>query len=503
MMRRILSVVILLSIFLAAGPAAGQASNWTAWLYASEQGRMFLVDEGGRLLEDFVLPSLVGYTRYAGSAAVSHNGALIAYTVYNPDTQGSQLMVYDTVTDRVIVTLDLGAMFFDTIDLLPESQLFNPFDTALAYGYNLFDQGWQVVVIDLLSGTVTFRLSSSDATIQALQIDSFLTPVIQHYSAAEVSITMIAGGTEGGIAHNGYRWNLLNNLVIPESTYPTPAVSTFEPTGETIMAVFDERLPNRINTLEVPFQWNALHVYDPAQGTRTPFFGSESWTLEAPVFIQGGERILVNAFDFETQVNLWTVIERDGTVAGFVPIQPNHLGGIRGVSDGFVYVSAESGESILYHSITRDVFNTGRPIWSAPAGSTALILWAKDLRDAEADQTLFTPWRQLAAPIFSADAFISPSDVPTPTPFVNSRVLTIGGTAVITTTEGDRLRVRSGPGIAFAIVAEATPGTRVVILEGPRSADGLTWWRLRLPDGAEGWAVESADGIQTLVPSGG
>jgi hypothetical protein len=35
-------------------------------------------------------------------------------------------------------------------------------------------------------------------------------------------------------------------------------------------------------------------------------------------------------------------------------------------------------------------------------------------------------------------------------------------------------------------------GTRLLILEGPREADGLRWWRLQdRADGAEGWAAET------------
>ena len=78
--------------------------------------------------------------------------------------------------------------------------------------------------------------------------------------------------------------------------------------------------------------------------------------------------------------------------------------------------------------------------------------------------------------------------------------LTIGGTAMINTTEGDPLNVRSGPGIDFGIVAKVPSGTLVTILEGPRDANGYTWWRIRLPGSQEGWAVESADGVRTLLP---
>ncbi|NOG51609.1 MAG: hypothetical protein HND48_20920 [Chloroflexi bacterium] len=38
------------------------------------------------------------------------------------------------------------------------------------------------------------------------------------------------------------------------------------------------------------------------------------------------------------------------------------------------------------------------------------------------------------------------------------------------------------------------------MLNGPRDADGFTWWEIRLADGRQGWAVEAADGRRTLLP---
>ncbi|MBC7814203.1 MAG: hypothetical protein H7175_23820, partial [Burkholderiales bacterium] len=39
------------------------------------------------------------------------------------------------------------------------------------------------------------------------------------------------------------------------------------------------------------------------------------------------------------------------------------------------------------------------------------------------------------------------------------------------------------------------------IIGGPDYSQGYTWWQLRAPSNATGWAVESADNIDTLIPS--
>ena len=68
--------------------------------------------------------------------------------------------------------------------------------------------------------------------------------------------------------------------------------------------------------------------------------------------------------------------------------------------------------------------------------------------------------------------------------------LYIGGEAIVTGT-GSSLRLRSDPGLQSTTLKTVDDGTRLKILEGPRSADDLVWWRLEDPaDGAQGWAAE-------------
>ncbi len=70
------------------------------------------------------------------------------------------------------------------------------------------------------------------------------------------------------------------------------------------------------------------------------------------------------------------------------------------------------------------------------------------------------------------------------------------------------VRMRQTPGItnkpASDVVADVPQGTVLTVLEGPRSADGMTWWRNqgKLPDGRQvtGWQAEKlADGSVLLA----
>ncbi len=87
--------------------------------------------------------------------------------------------------------------------------------------------------------------------------------------------------------------------------------------------------------------------------------------------------------------------------------------------------------------------------------------------------------------------------VPTPTPLPvplsspTAASLQVDGYAQVSGTGGDALRLRSDPGLQTTTLKTIPDGARLLILDGPRDADGIIWWRLRDPsDGAEGWAAQ-------------
>ncbi len=94
-----------------------------------------------------------------------------------------------------------------------------------------------------------------------------------------------------------------------------------------------------------------------------------------------------------------------------------------------------------------------------------------------------------------------PTVLPTPTdpPLPSLRV---GGMAEVINLDGGTLRVRAKPGVdaSIRVLGRLPQGSQVQILEGPRTVDGLPWWRVR-GDGVEGWVIErDADGVVFLQP---
>ena len=61
------------------------------------------------------------------------------------------------------------------------------------------------------------------------------------------------------------------------------------------------------------------------------------------------------------------------------------------------------------------------------------------------------------------------------------------------------LNLRSDPNRAGALIGTIGDGIIVNVIEGPVSADGFSWWKIRTTNGQEGWTVGAADGITTLL----
>ncbi len=79
-----------------------------------------------------------------------------------------------------------------------------------------------------------------------------------------------------------------------------------------------------------------------------------------------------------------------------------------------------------------------------------------------------------------------------------------GDTARVRTTAGDPLNLRDTPG--GNVIQGLPDGTRVFVMEGPRSASGYRWWRVQTASGIAGWAVDSVTDergqpLRTLNPA--
>ena len=113
---------------------------------------------------------------------------------------------------------------------------------------------------------------------------------------------------------------------------------------------------------------------------------------------------------------------------------------------------------------------TPRPTVTAAAPATATV-------------ALLTPTSAIAP----TNTVVLPIETPEPT----SPPTEIGpGTLVIVQgTVGAGLNLREQPTTYGKVVGNAPEDTVLTVLEGPKDSDGYVWWRLRAPDGVEGWGA--------------
>ncbi len=72
----------------------------------------------------------------------------------------------------------------------------------------------------------------------------------------------------------------------------------------------------------------------------------------------------------------------------------------------------------------------------------------------------------------------------------------------IVTSGADSLNVRTAAGRGNEVLFQIEDGQRLTILElAPELLDGFQWWRIRLPDGREGWTIDRIEGERMLVPA--
>jgi WD40 repeat protein len=91
-----------------------------------------------------------------------------------------------------------------------------------------------------------------------------------------------------------------------------------------------------------------------------------------------------------------------------------------------------------------------------------------------------------------------PYAMPTATPALVWNDLAPGVEARVNSASG-LLDVRAEPGLGASVVVQINDGAVVTLLDGPFPADGLLWWRVRLPDGTEGHIAEAIAKTQVLV----
>ncbi len=495
---------------------------WTAWLHYGRH--MTLIDSNGDTLREVDLPIPQGYTsldyRSQAHVAVSNNGHLVAYLA-----EGTQipklLVVYDIYQEQIKLTYAISDHIANSSMFLLDGQLFNQQDTAFAFGYSFIrdnSYGWRIIVLDLAAGRLIYELSNTPSDNGVVEPDhaTYWTPMIRAYQGTEIVFTLQESGLEG--KSESIRWNTLGGDLQSDIIYPHLYTDTLSSTGEVLIPFEDERFPSEVAP---PYLYGvystAQEVYDPLSRTRFPFFAAYGY----PYFVQNGERVLISAASYispsSPNVVVMTLVDRDGQVINKFQVPENMvMSSIDAVSNGFVYTTSlalvdrsySMAIPAVYEVDTRDdQLDLGRVVWQ---------ISLKEFRDyteplqqpffdiawvhSDAPVGPFKPWAQLADPVYAptpppSAVTITPTLIPTPPP-----LFYVGQTVRVQTIDGEILNLRAQATRKSEIVVYIEDDTHLELLEGPVEAEGFSWWRVRLPDGLEGWVVENDGELQTLMP---
>lgn len=105
--------------------------------------------------------------------------------------------------------------------------------------------------------------------------------------------------------------------------------------------------------------------------------------------------------------------------------------------------------------------------------------------------SLITP----TAGVTPTNTVVLPVGTPAETPGFSE--IAPGAMVVVQNTQGAGLNLREQPTTYAKVVGNAREGTVLIVLEGPRESDDYTWWKLRTPDGKEGWGAANWLALKT------
>ncbi|MBZ0279103.1 MAG: SH3 domain-containing protein [Anaerolineae bacterium] len=475
-------------------PTQAEDSGWTAWL---RYGRhMTLVNAAGETLQEVELPLDIRYAHTLLS--VSPDGKTAAFQVWEGSTgQAESLLFYDLQQQAVISNYPLpdGTI----IQTVLRQNLFS--ENLAAYGFVTPEHGWRLIVLDIQTGEIAAEIDS--LTVQDGIPREQHVPVVRAFSDNKLWFSLLNLGADrcGGMDGVAFMWNITTKEVQPTIAYRSERPTIFQPTGEVVFSLCDPDDP----------AYGGVYAYDPINQSQSLIYRPAG--QYTPYFVQNGERILLR--HFEDQMRDWVLLERSGENIGqWQPPSQIVWDAIAGTAEGFLYttqfVSADHEVLLnvpaLLEVNTRDGLDAGRTVWhlsiaeyqERSGGDAPLeIAWVDD----PAPLGPFIPWGQLDEPIYAptitAPAVdIQPTALPTPEPIFH-----VGMTVTVQTTEGEILNLRAEPTRESEILIYLEDDLTLILLEGPVEAEGFTWWRVRTPDGLEGWAVENNGELQTLVPN--
>ncbi len=491
----LLTALMILTFLVPANPSPAEAGgSWSAWIYNYDTGQMVHVmpDGGAIFMMPFPLPP--GTSTNPTDVVISRDGRLLAACLWD-DAGNPSVRVYD-IYNNIYVAAYIPAGPILSCSLQRYS--FSPDGSQVAFGIlNHWPDpanprpDWEVVVM-ATNGTsaITNRITSSSPAITALGIDTTgTTPFVTAYEPGVIAFAPVRYATEGAPEYYSIVWQLAAGTAAITGPYGKSSLDYLIPNGEAIWVEERDDFPKGF--LDGMGHLFNVVMYSNKAGAWYPILNNGASVLSPTRMIEDGLRIATKSYTHPNTYQ-WIWLDRAGGT-GPLPI-PGEIWDLWGTPDGYVYIhptgSPVGGPMLTYHRyVPGGLAPAVQNMWTGDPGSFWRIIWVNPLSGGAG----LPPFPAIDA---AGELGWSPE----------IQELAIGGNAIIHTTEGDMLRIRSGPGTNFAVQFQLPDSTVVHLLDGPVAGGIYEWWFIQTDDGRTGWAVEGVpEGngwLHTLLPIG-
>ena len=478
-------ILFILLLCLSIPSRLAASSDWRAWLYHPQNGQLIQIDSHGNQRVNTTIHTQLNPEQ----VIISPNSQLVAYVVSNPRTFEHELVLHDLVNQRNLSSTHLPQPqygLFNQDDRLHLSRYtFNDSSTRLAYSVFIAGEGWEIRVVDCLTGELLVRMTDRSPVLAPFpDIHSGTMPYIQRFNENEIAFT-IDNGSSPLTLHSNFIWSFADNSLRQSNIYRVFETDTLRASGEVIMPLPDHRFAaSNKDVIRPRLQHNTLQMADPLSQTRAPFFTDEALDFQAVQFIQNGEQFLITA-QVDRLRSRWLVVNRAGERVRSLPVAGDE---VAGSPDGFAYLAIVGNQTALVHVDTRNFTSLGETIWVSKG------IW--HLIDVPMERTPNLPVPpSLAEPLQMPDSVKnSLTPFPLPPPMLN-----VDMDVQIQTFDDDYINLRESPSTSGQVLALLENGVLMTLLDGPIEADGYTWWQVRVGKRV-GWLVERIGDLQAIIP---
>jgi hypothetical protein len=478
LMRYLLLILTIIGIFFVA--MANQAqSRWSLWVYQAETGRLSRVDNNGSVTASHNLPSPA-----PSSIVIAPAGDRAAYL-----TSPHQLIIQDLSSGQVLAELgisEIGIAHNPDDRIILSDVAFSTDSQQVIYSEFLGGFGWQIQVYDIATNATLATLRSNNDLVKSFP--ALHAGVLPKIISIQGDIVSFSADIRQPVGIHSYHWFYRGNILSETIAAPNFQAVSFPYSGEIVLPLWDWR--SQANNAAFRYDYlqnNSVHAYSQLEG-RFPLLFTPDLNIERVWFIQGGERLLLQAFEDEIH-SYWLIIGRNGEELRRLPMAGSD---VTGTPDGFIYTTPVGEQTAVVLVNTKTLANAGETLWIQP--NQWRILWA----GVNQPETVLSPFTALG------DSYQDPSGVPnaaaTPTlaPAYNP-FRYVGMEIQVWVPEEGFLNLRETASTTGNVLTLLASGSRGQIISGPVEADGFIWWEVQFA-GRSGWVVESLPASLALIP---